>query len=185
MKNPFQEIDMSPRSFLLVPVALVAGLFLANGAAAQQPVPPPPTKTMSQSLGIMVFPAKGQTPEQQATDESSCYGWAKQQTGYDPVAPPPPPAAAPAPAPKGGAVKGAAKGAAGGAAVGAIAGDAGTGAAIGATAGAVKGRKDQKKQAAASQQQAQQSAQAASQAQLDQYKKAFSVCMEGKGYTAK
>jgi hypothetical protein len=45
---------------------------------------------MSQSLGIMVFPAKGQTPEQQGKDESDCYVWAKQQTGYDPVAPPPP-----------------------------------------------------------------------------------------------
>jgi len=32
---------------------------------------------------------------------------------------------------------------------------------------------------------AQQPAQAAGQAQLDPYKKAFSVCMEGKGYTAK
>jgi hypothetical protein len=92
---------------------------------------------------------------------------------------------APAPAKKGGAVKGAAKGAAGGAAVGAIAGDAGEGAAIGATVGAVKGRKDQKKEAAAAQQQAQQQAQAAGQAQLDQFKKGFSACMEGKGYTAK
>jgi hypothetical protein len=51
--------------------------------------------------------------------------------------------------------------------------------------GAVKGRKDQKKEAAAAQQQAQQAAQAAGQAQLDQYKKGFCACMEGKGYTAK
>ena len=38
---------------------------VAGTATAQQPAPPPPqpaTKTMSQSLGIMVFPAKGQTP---------------------------------------------------------------------------------------------------------------------------
>jgi len=49
----------------------------------------------------------------------------------------------------------------------------------------VKGRKDQKKQAAAAQQQAQQQAQTAGQAQVDQYKKAFLACMEGKGYTAK
>ena len=32
---------------------------------------------------------------------------------------------------------------------------------------------------------AQQPAQAAGQAQLDPYEKAFSACMEGKGYTAK
>jgi len=42
-----------------------------------------------------------------------------------------------------------------------------------------------KKANAAAQQQAQQQTQAAGQAQLDQYKKAFSACMEGKGYTAK
>jgi hypothetical protein len=159
-------------------------LLLAGTVGAQQPAAPPPTKTLSQNLGVMVFPAKGQAPDQQGKDESECYGWSKQQTGFDPAAPPPP-AAAPAPAKKGGAVKGAAKGAAGGAAVGAIAGDAGEGAAIGATVGAVKGRKDQKKDAAAAQQQAQQQAQAAGQAQMDQFKKGFSACLEGKGYTAK
>ena len=41
------------------------------------------------------------------------------------------------------------------------------------------------KQAAAAQEQAQQQAQAAGQAQLDQFKKGFSACLEGKGYTAK
>jgi Glycine-zipper domain len=176
---------MSARSFRKAPVLV---LLLAGAAGGQQPATPTapaPAKTMSQSLGVMVFPAKGQTAEQQGKDEGDCYTWAKQQTGYDPIAPAPPPAAAAAPAQKGGAVKGAAKGAAGGAAVGAIAGDTGEGAAIGATAGAVKGRSQQKKANAAAQQQAQQTAQAAGQAQLDQYKKAFSACMEGKGYTAK
>jgi hypothetical protein len=82
---------MSARSVRTSLAAAVA-LLVAGTATAQQPAPPPPqaaTKTMSQSLGIMVFPAKGQTPEQQGKDESDCYGWAKQQTGYDPVAPPP------------------------------------------------------------------------------------------------
>lgn len=49
----------------------------------------------------------------------------------------------------------------------------------------MKGRKDQKKANAAAQQQAQQQAQAAGQAQMDQFKKGFSACMERKGYTAK
>jgi Glycine-zipper domain len=173
----------------IVSVSSVATLVLAlaGPAAAQQPAAPagqPAAKSVSQSLGVVVFPAKGQAPEQQGKDESECYGWSKQQTGIDPAAPPPQ-AAAPAPAKKGGAVKGAAKGAAGGAAVGAIAGDAGEGAAIGATAGAVKGRRDQKKDNAAAQQQAQQQAQAAQQGRMDQFKKGFCACMEGKGYTAK
>jgi len=179
---------MSIRSVWTSPVAALLVLFAAGTAAAQQtaaPSPQPSSKTMSQSLGLVVFPAKGQIAEQQGKDESACYNWAKQQTGYDPVAPPPAPTAAPVEAKRGGAVKGAAKGAAAGAAVGAVAGDTGEGAAIGATAGAIKGRRDQKKEGAAAQKEAEQKAQAAGQAQADQYKKAFSACMEGKGYTVK
>jgi hypothetical protein len=167
-------------------LALSSALAVSFGLAAQAPPPAAPAaKTMSQSLGLVVFPAKAQTAEVQNKDEGDCYTWAKQQTGYDPVAPPPAPTAAPVQAQKGGAVKGAARGAAGGAAIGAIAGDTGDGAAIGATVGAVKGRKAQKQQAAAAQQQSQQQATAAGQAQVDQYKKAFSACLEGKGYTVK
>ena len=40
-----------------------------------------------------VFPAKGQSPEQQKRDEYECHSWAMQQTGYDPTT-----AAMPAPA---------------------------------------------------------------------------------------
>jgi len=178
---------MSHRSVQTSPVVALLVILVAGIAAAQQPAaqPQPATKTMSQSLGLAVFPAKGQAAAQQGTDESYCYNWAKQQTGYDPVAPPPPPPAAPVEAKKGGAVKGAAKGAAAGAAVGAVAGDTSEGAAIGATAGAVKGRRDQKKDTAAAQKESEQKAQAAGQAQTDQYKKAFSACLEGKGYSVK
>ena len=84
----------------------------------------------------VIYPANGQSPEQQAKDESECYAWAKQQSGFDPAQ-----AAAPAPAPaptqpSGARVRGAARGAAGGAIIGEIADDdAGKGAAIGAVAG--------------------------------------------------
>jgi len=37
-----------------------------------------------------VYPAKGQTPEKQKSDESACCTWAVQQTGFDPAKPPPP-----------------------------------------------------------------------------------------------
>ncbi len=174
---------MNPRIVWILPVAALLVL-LVGTASAQQPSTPS-GKTMSQSLGLVVFPAKGQTADQQSKDESYCYDWAKQQTGYDPAAPPPAPTAAPVEAKKGGAVRGAASGAAAGAAVGAVAGDTGDGAAIGATAGAIKGRRDQKKETAAAQQGAEQNAKAAAQGQIDQYKKAFSACIEGKGYTVK
>ncbi|MCE7957009.1 MAG: hypothetical protein DYH06_03605, partial [Acidobacteria bacterium ACB2] len=94
-------------------VLLAAGTVASAQQPAAQPAAPPaaaPAKTMSQSLGLVVFPAKGQTVDQQKADEAFCYDWAKQQTGYDPVAPPPAPTAAPQQAQKGGAVKGAARG---------------------------------------------------------------------------
>ena len=64
--------------------------------------------------------AKGQTPDQQSTDEQQCYDWAKTQTGIDPTAPPPAPAATEE-AKGGQRVKGAARGAAAGAIVGEVA----------------------------------------------------------------
>ena len=83
------------------------------------------------------------------------------------------------------AVVGAAKGAAAGAAIGAIAGDAGKGAAIGAVAGGLGGRRAKK---AGDAQEAQKNQQAANQHNADMlngFKKAFTVCLEGKGYTVK
>jgi len=130
-----------------------------------------------------IYPNKGQSADQQNTDRGSCEGWARQQTGYDPMTGGSAPAA-PAEAPKGGVVRGAARGAVGGAVVGAIAGDAGKGAAIGAAGGGVVGgarRADQRRdQAAQAQQQ-----QAAQQQGKSEYMRAFGACMEGKGYTVK
>ena len=36
-----------------------------------------------------VYPAKGQSPQQQKSDEAACYSWAVQQSGFDPAHPPP------------------------------------------------------------------------------------------------
>jgi len=171
---------------------LVAGL----QAVAQAPATPAPaSKPVSTSLGMVVFPAKGQSPEKQAQDEGECYAWSKGQTGVDPMAPPPA-AAQPAqatPAADGSRVRGAARGAAAGAIIGEVADDdAGKGAAIGATAGVVAGgrqsRKNQQQaaqQATQQQQQATQQAQAANQQQIDLFKKGFAACLEPKGYTVK
>ena len=36
-----------------------------------------------------VYPAKGQSPQQQKSDEAECYTWAVQQSGVDPAKPQP------------------------------------------------------------------------------------------------
>lgn len=44
-----------------------AAMLLAGVAMAQQPAPAPaPTQSISKSLGVVVFPAKGQAAQQQA-----------------------------------------------------------------------------------------------------------------------
>jgi hypothetical protein len=129
-----------------------------------------------------VYPAKGQSPQQQKSDEAACYQWAVQQTGFDPAKPPPAQPASKPPTTATGTTPGAgARGALGGAAVGAIAGDAGAGAA----AGAVVARSSSRRQNAASQQQAQQQQQAGTQQQQAGFAKARAACLEGRGYTVK
>src|SRR5216684_3670759 len=97
-------------------VALGAALLVA-GCATTQHAPP-------SQAAVAVYPAKGQSTEQQARDGQECATWAQQQTGYDPGT---------------STAAGAGIGAAIGAVSGAIAGDPGKGAAIGAVTGAVSG----------------------------------------------
>jgi len=132
---------------------------------------------------MLIYPAKGQSAEQQQKDEFECHQWAVQQTGYDPTrgqqAPQQQTASSGKPV-----AKGAAGGALLGLGVGSLTGNAGKGAAIGAGVGALAGgakrRQNEKQQAAANQQ-----AQETQQAQIDRYNKARQVCLEGKGYTVK
>jgi Sec-independent protein translocase protein TatA len=140
---------------------------------------------ISQQMKLYVYPAKGQSKQQQKEDEFECYKWAVEQSGIDPLNLPKVEAAPVQSGPTGAAVKGAAKGAAAGAAIGAITGDAGTGAAVGAAAGAMAGRRAGKQAQAQQNQQSQTNAAASEQAMKDSYMKAFSVCIEGKGYTIK
>jgi hypothetical protein len=168
--------------------ALAGGAAAAQVASTQAPAPKP---TLAQ-VGLYVYPAKGQSPEQQAKDEAACTQWAETQTGVhlsagkvntDSAAQAA--GAKTAAATQGAAVAGAAKGAAVGVAIGAIAGDAGEGAAIGAVAGAVGGRRARRaaESQAASQGAAQ--AQAANTEMVANFKKAAATCLEGRGYTAK
>jgi hypothetical protein len=147
------------------PALLIMALFAA-GASAQQ----------------FVYPAKGQSPEQQKKDEAQCHTWAVQQSKYDPTKPPQQTAAAKPPTTATGTTPGAgARGAARGAVVGGIMGDAGAGAAT----GAVAARGQSRRQNAAQAQQQEQAATQQDQAGMAAYQKARSACLEGRGYTVK
>ena len=144
-------------------VAVAVSLALAIPAVAQQ----------------FVYPAKGQSPEQQKKDEAACHSWAVSQSKYDPANPPPPPQAAAQPTTATGTKPGAGlKGAAAGAVVGEVAGG---NASSGAAAGAVVARSASRRQNAAQQQQAQ----GQQQAQSSAYTKARAACLEGRGYSVK
>ena len=159
-------------------------------SAQQSPPAVPDTAKMtynqiSKTMGLYVFPSKGQKQQQQKTDEYECYKWAVEQSGIDPLNLPKVEQPAPQTGPTGGAVIGGAKGAAAGAAIGAIAGDAGTGAAIGAVAGGLAGRRQGRAMQAQANNQAQAQAANTEKGMKENFKKAFSVCLEGKGYTIK
>ncbi len=135
---------------------------------------------------MYIYPAKGQSPQQEQRDKADCYTWAVQQSGFNPANPQvrtgPPPAPS---APQGGLARGAAGGAALGAVGGAIGGDAGKGAAIGAATGALFG--GMRRRRWEEQQQYQQNAymeqrQAALNQGRGNFNRAFATCMTGRGY---
>ena len=138
------------------------------------------TAVMAQSF---VYPAKGQSPQQQKKDEGECHVWAVQQSKYDPTNPPPQAAAAKAPTTATGSTPGAGVG---GAARGAVVGEiAGGNAGAGAAAGAVAARGQSRRQNAAQAQQQQQAATQQQQAGMSAYQRARAACLEGRGYTVK
>jgi hypothetical protein len=53
-----------------------------NQGAAQPAAPPPPAQS-----DLIVYPANGQSKDQQAADQYECHNWAKGQTGFDPTQP--------------------------------------------------------------------------------------------------
>lgn len=185
----------------MVSLAAVAGFVAlpAIGLQAQEMGEPTGQKTLAATMSVFVFPTQGQTPEQQSKDEAECYNWAVQNTGTDPfelakkteqqkqqaeqareqakdVG-------------KGSGAQGAVRGAAAGALIGEIADDdPGKGAAYGAAAGMIRGRRrgrQQQQQAQAQVEKQSQQAQQATQEQVENFKKAFSVCLEAKGYMVK
>jgi hypothetical protein len=151
---------------LVVCLAFVVAGFLVEVSTAQ--------------AQMYVYPAQGQTKEQQDKDEYDCHQWAVQQTGFDPTKQTAP--SGTAEQSSGGAVRGAARGAALGAVGGAIAGDAGKGAAAGAAVGGAGGRMRQNQRNREAQEQAQQQQQAY-QNTMDDYNRAKATCLQGRGYS--
>jgi hypothetical protein len=139
---------------------------------------------------LMIYPAKGQSSEQQSRDQYECHRWAVQQTGFDPSNPS---SASNASASnqrstpmlgrgsQPNALRGGARGAALGAVGGAIAGDAGKGAAAGAAVGGLGGalrRRDQAANPTAS-------VDSAAASKVNAYNRAMAACMSGRGYSVK
>jgi uncharacterized protein YcfJ len=193
--------------------AVAASIFVAclnTLASAQQDgslsTQAAPAWSPAQSIGMFAFPKNAQSADQQLKDESECYGMARQRTGIDPLKPAPAgptadqvqaaqrEAAQNADQIKGARVAGAARGAAGGAAIGAIAGNAGKGAGIGAVAGTMSGGAAQNSANAQAQQRAAAQAKARLQKEHEQellahkegrdtFQRAFSACMDARGYS--
>ncbi len=157
---------------------------------------PPSVALPPRMSELIVYPGRGQSPQQTDRDRYECHTWAVRQTGFDPsqAAPmsPPPPRMRDSDAPPPGA--GIAAGAVAGAVLGAIVaphGDEGGGAAVGAIAGAIFG---------GAAEQAQNEALRADDDRMRQqagiygvqhgeragaYRRAISACLEARGYTVK
>ena len=65
-------------SSLRVTLVTLAGVTLGGWASAQTAVP-------GTSAEPFIYPSKGQTAQQEQKDKNECYGWASQQTGFDPA----------------------------------------------------------------------------------------------------
>jgi hypothetical protein len=178
-------------------IIMIAVLFALSGGLAWAQTSAP-QQSLASAIDVYVFPTQGQDAAQQSIDEATCYDWAVQNTGSDPfdlqkqaqqqqqqhqqaqqqaqhVG-------------AGAGARGAVGGAAGGALIGAIAGDTGKGAAYGAAAGLLMGRRAGRHANAQAQQQVAQQGQQQQQAtaqQIENFKKAFSVCLEATDYLVK
>jgi hypothetical protein len=156
-------------------------------------------KTLASTIEVYVFPKSGQPTAQQSQDEASCYEWAASSVGQDPFdlskqaaqqqAETDQAKAAAQQTGQGSGGRGALRGAAAGAVIGKIANDnAGKGAAVGAATGAIVGRRRGRMAQQEAVQQTEQHGQARQQAtqhQVDNFKKAFGVCLEAKDYLVK
>ena len=181
--------------FARLVILLMSCLVTVSAALAQ-------TASLSTTMDVHVFPSQGQDEVQQSMDEAECYNWAAERTGTDPfelsrqadeqLAASEQAMAQAQSAGQGSTGRAAAGGAVAGGLVGGIFGSGKNsglkGAAVGAATGAVIGNSRKRgAQAQATEQVAAESAQAqaTNQAQLDNFRTAFTTCLEAKDYIAK
>ncbi len=151
-------------------VAVLCGLCLAATGFADE---------------LMIFPNADQAPEQQEQDKFACYSWAKDQSDFDPMAPP---TATEAPPQEGAKKGGVGRGLVRGAAIGQIVGGDSDSTRRGAAAGAVIGgmrRQDQKRKEQQQRQQWEQEQQRIYAENRNRYNRAYAACLEGKNYTVR
>ena len=156
-------------------------------------------KTLASTMEVYVFPTEGQDASQQSQDEAACYEFAVTNVGTDPFdlekqrevdeAQAETEMQAAEQTGQGAGARGAVRGAAAGAIIGEIVDDdASQGAAYGAAAGAIRGRRQAREARHEAEEQAAEQAaerEEATDEQLDNFKKAFSVCLEAKDYLVK
>lgn len=132
----------------------------------------------------IVYPAKGQSTDQENKDKGECYQWAVQNTGVDPQALARETGTGEIHRNHHQILGGAARGTLLGVVGGAIAGDAGKGAAIGAGVGALAGGMRSRRDLEMTQE-VNASVVAHQQAAMDKFDRAYGACLEGRGYTIK
>jgi hypothetical protein len=179
--------------FALVCCVAAVGSAYAQASAADGS----PPKTLAQSIDVSVVPGKGQDEARQSLDEAGCYGWAVEHAGNDPFS-----LAHEADrvifqaemAKQQGAQMGQGSGyagALGGAGVGAVvsgstvndpSGGAAKGALIGGIATSVQAHQERKQFLEAAEAEKEKQMAVIDQQMVD-FQKAFSTCLEAKGYT--
>lgn len=134
---------------------------------------------------LYIYPAGGQSDEQMDKDKFECYNWAKRDTGFDPMELP---VTSTAPPSKQKSSGGVARGALGGAALGAIIGDSSKSAKRGAAAGGLIGgvrQSSRNRQVEQERQQWEQQETSRYTNNRNNYNRAYSACLEGRGYTVR
>ncbi|MBU0480798.1 MAG: glycine zipper 2TM domain-containing protein [Proteobacteria bacterium] len=150
--------------------------------------PPPP------STEVFFYPNRGQSQEQQDRDSYECYLWGVKQTGFDPsaanlaphhkvvVVPEPPPGTGTAVGAVTGAILGAAVASHHNTAEGALVG-AMAGAIFGTAADAARQERSDRIQEYYNRQSGQRFAE--TERRAEEYRRALSACLEGRGYTVR
>lgn len=176
-------------------------VFSMSAVAAALTLTLPPRVGAAAEGKLMIYPAKGQSEQQQSDDRYACHLRAVEQSGFDPANPPAELSQAPisvkvADNPKEGATgKGAAAGAVAGAAIGSRSHDTVGGAVAGAIAGAAiggaieAGGQDKARQEAEAEAKRLAAARADARAKLEQsrtaYRASIQACLEARGYVVR